>query len=228
MREDRRGIRAVSSGRRPSLRGLRSNLEEYLGLFTVSLLVLLLIAVVAVFASVWPRYEEEFVAMGILGEGMRAEGYYPNGNSSLEVNSQVQWYIYLYNHRPAPSSVLIRVKVINSTVPSPNRTLRAPCPADSAFETTTVLRTNETRLIPYTWLVSEAFRSGDSLIVNKLVINGSDVYPNVSCGDGGGFRMIFELWTYDEASQGFRFGWEFKGEYYCVWNQMWFNVTLAT
>lgn len=205
-----------------------AGLKKYRSLLTVSLLVVLLIAVVAVFASVWPRYEEEFVAMGILGDGIMGEDYYPNGNTSLDVDIPVRWHLYLYNHRPVPSKVLIQVKVVNSTVPSPNRTLRAPCPADPVFNTTTVLGTNETRLMPYTWSVSEASRSGDSVTISRLVINGSQVDLNVLSGDSRGFRMIFELWTYDEASQDFRFGWEFKGEYYCVWNQMWFNVTLAT
>jgi len=221
-----RGVRAVGSGRLSSLGGLRSRLGEYRGLFAVSLLVVLLIAVVAVFAAVWPRYEEEFVAMGVLGEEGRAEGYYPNGDPSLAINSSVQWYLYLYNHRPAPSSVSVRVRVVNSTVPGPNRTLRAPCPAPAAFEVTTALGANETRLMPYTWRVSEASQSGDSTVINELVINGSRVGLNASSGDGRGFRMVLELWTYDEAYGAFRFGWESRGEYYCVWNQVWFNVTL--
>lgn len=216
----------VGSGRRPSLGWLRSWLGEYRGLVTVSLLVVLLIGVVAVFAAVWPRYEEEFVALGVLGEGGKAEGYYPNGNSSLGIDSPVRWYLYLYNHRPAPSSVSVRVKVVNSTVPGPNRTLRVPCPAPVAFESTLVLGENETRLMPYTWRVSGASRSGGSIVLSELVINGSRVSLDVSSGDGRGFRMVLELWTYDEASEGFRFGWESKGEYYCVWNQVWFNVTL--
>lgn len=53
---------AVGSRRLPSPGWLRSRLGEYRGLVTVSLLVVLLVAVVAVFAAVWPRYEE-FVAL---------------------------------------------------------------------------------------------------------------------------------------------------------------------
>ena len=39
------------------------------------------------------------------------------------------------------------------------------------------------------------------------------------------YKVVLELWVYDEELGDFRFGWGQGDEMRCVWNQIWFNVT---
>jgi hypothetical protein len=48
-----------------------------------------LILAVAVLSAFWPKYEERLFELDLLGKNKRAEDYYPNDNSTLELASQV-------------------------------------------------------------------------------------------------------------------------------------------
>ena len=201
-------------------------LKEYRTVFVISGLILMLIVTVAVISAFWPKYEERFFAMGILDGNKRAEHYYPNGDPNIGVESLVRWYVYIYNHMGSAQNVLIRVKLLNSTLQGPDTSKRMPSPFPAFFEFRRELDVNETQLLPFFWHISEAVWHGDSVLITKLVVNDATLGANASALSGYSFRMVFELWIYDEASGTFGFTWRSKEETYCVWNQMWFNATL--
>jgi len=52
------------------------------------------------------------------------------------------------------------------------------------------------------------------------------VAVNASALVGSRFRLVFELWVYDQSLGDYRFFWASKGELYSASIYMWFNITL--
>ncbi|MEM3704240.1 MAG: hypothetical protein QXX79_07490, partial [Candidatus Bathyarchaeia archaeon] len=122
-------------------------------IFIIGALVLFLIIVVAVLSAFWPKYEERFFELGLLGKDRKAEGYYPNDNSTLEVGSQILWYIYVHNHMGSAQSVSVRVKLLNSTMEAPDDRKNKPSPYPSFIEFPLFLSVDETVFVLFSWSV---------------------------------------------------------------------------
>ena len=195
-------------------------------LFFVSVCMVLMLGVFGPFVMAYfPRGEERFFALAVLGEEGMAEKYYPDDDSNVSVGENVHWILYLYNHMGEAQYVAVRVKLLNSTTPTANSTSCAPSPAPVVYEIRDVLLNNETRLYPFTWSTEEVGWIGDFVGINLLSVNGDLVEVDVCSRDGVDFRFVFELWVFDEKSDDFRFGWSYGDESRCVWNQIWFNAT---
>ena len=50
-----------------------------------------IIIVIAILSTAFPKNQEPFIAMGLLGKYGRADNYYPNNSSTITVGTQVQW-----------------------------------------------------------------------------------------------------------------------------------------
>ena len=146
-------------------------------------LVLLLIVFVALISALWPRSEERFIELGLLGKDQKAEGYFVNDNPTLEVGSQVNWYIYLHNHMGSEQYASVRIKLLNSTMEVPNDQEHKPSPYASITEFPVHFAVNDTELIPFSWDVSDAVYQNDSIVIEHLVVNGQTVDVNVSASD---------------------------------------------
>ena len=167
------------------------------------------------------------MALAVLGEEGMAENYYPGDDPDLEVGEEVHWTLYLYNHIGEARYVAVRVKLLNSTMLAPNSTSCTPSAAPVVYETRRVLLDNETLLYPLDWGLLEVGGEGDLISIEGLMINGGSLQTGVEAVHGYNFRVVLELWVYEEASEGFIFGWGSGEESRCAWNQIWFNVTSA-
>jgi len=206
-----------------------SRFREYQSFFTICVLVLILIVAVAVVSAFWPKYEERFFELGLLGEGKKAEDYYPSNDPNIGNDTSVRWYIYVHNHMGSAQNVLIRAKLLNSTLQGPDTSERRPSERGAFFEFPLALTTDETLLLPFFWRISEVIPRGDSIVITRLVVNNASLdlnkmNLNISAVSGYSFRMVFELWVYNEVSGDFEFSWKSKQESYCAWSQMWFKV----
>ena len=194
--------------------------------FTVLLTIgAMVLASVYIIVQLRPKYQERFIAMGILGTNRRAEDYYPGNGMSMKVGDQVHWYIYIYNHWDEANEVSILVKFLNSTMPPPDNLEDEPSPVQPVFEITVVLDENETRLMPFFWHVQDAEFGENMTVISRLTINDETVALNVSGERGSLFRIVFELWLFNEKKEIFEYGWHFRDAHYSVWNGMWFNLT---
>ena len=206
------------------------NLEDYKTLFVSITLIAILAASTPLIGMLigmfLPQQEEPFLAMATLGEGGMADKYYPGGDPNIRVESPVRWYIYLYNHMGCAQYVAVRVKLLNSVLPGPDSASCSPSPTPAFFELRYVLIKNETRVSPLFWRVSEATQGENVVSITELVVNNMTVGLDATASDGYNFRMVLELWVYDDASDGLRFGWRSGQKYRCAWNQIWFNVTM--
>ena len=169
---------------------------------------------------------EQFFAMWILGSSGLAENYYPNNNSTLVQGKQLNWTLGVYNHMGDLEYVVVRVKLLNSTLASPNELTGTPSPVDEIFEFSRILVDNETWSIPFVWRILNITQQGQSLLVTGLSINQTSLIGNLgSATSGVNFRLVFELWSYDVNSSNSTFSWNAQGTTHSVWTQIWFNAT---
>ena len=180
------------------------------------------------YASLNPPPSEQFFAMWILGARGLAENYYPNDNSTLSADEQVKWTLGVYNHMSGLEYVVVRVKLLNATMPGPDELNGTPSPASPIFEFTRVLVDNETWTIPFTWAILNMKMTDGSLSITGLAINQTPVKGQLGTAVlGHNFRFVFELWSYDENTQNLIFSWNGSDTPHLVWTQIWFNATLT-
>lgn len=175
-----------------------------------------------------PPPSEQFYAMYVLGSKGLAEHYYPNDNPNLSVDEPVKWTIGIYNHMGSLQYVVVRVKLLNSTLPSPDELTATPSSVTPLFEFTRVLVDNETWSIPFVWKVlsvspgpREVLITGMS--INQIVLSGT----LVKATQANNYRFVFELWFYDRTANDLVFSWRTQNAQHSVWTQIWFNVTSA-
>jgi len=177
-----------------------------------------------ILSSLWPKYEERFIAMGILGKNMKAEDYYSGNDSRIKVGDKIQWYIYLYNHWDKTQNISILIKVLNSTMPAPDDLRDEPSPIPPIWEIRLILDENETKIVPFFWYIKDVEIQENMTIIKELVINDNPVSLNIYGENTTRFRLIFELWILNEETGKYEYGWDSKGVHYCVWNGMWFQT----
>jgi len=202
--------------------------REHKPIFMIGALVLFSILAIAVVSAFWPRYEERFFELGLLGKDKRAEGYYPNNNSTLEVGSPILWHIYVHNHMGSAQNVSVRVKLLNSTMEAPNDREHKPSPYPFFTEFPLSLSVDETILVPFSWSILEAVSQNNSIIIKRLTVNDKTVEVDIPAFSDNSFRMVFELWVYDQSSHEYKFGWGSENEFYSASIYMWFRVVLIT
>ena len=202
------------------------SLDDWRLVFVCVCLVLVLAACAPVVMAFLRIREEKFFALAVLGEEGMAEHYYPGDDPDIDVGEEAHWTIYLYNHMGEVQYVAVRVKLLNSTTLAPNSTSCIPSPAPVVYDVRRVIFDNETWLHLVTWSIKEVGLVGDFLNIYLLSMNGAYFETNVVARDGYNFRIVLELWVYDESLNDFQFGWNYDDEMHCAWNQVWFNVTL--
>jgi hypothetical protein len=173
-----------------------------------------------------PPPSEQFYAMYILGSNGLAEHYYPSDNSNLTVGEPVNWTIGVYNHMGSLQYVVVRVKLLNSTLRSPDELSGTPSSVAPVAEFVRVLVSNETWTMPFLWKLLGVRSSAGRILITGISINQvtftGDLAEAVS---GINYRLVFELWFYDIATNGLVFSWRAQSGSHSVWTQIWFNVT---
>jgi hypothetical protein len=173
-----------------------------------------------------PAPSEQFYAMYILGSNGLAEHYYPNDNPNLTVGEPVNWTIGVYNHMGSLQYVVVSVKLLNSTLRSPDELSGTPSSVAPVTEYVRVLVNNETWTMPFVWKLLGVRSSVGRILITGISINQvtftGDLVEAVS---GINYRLVFELWFYDITTNGLVFSWHTQSGPHSVWTQIWFNVT---
>ena len=201
------------------------SLQEYKPIIIIGLLISLLIASVYVISLYWPKYEEYFFELALLGRDERAEDYFPDDNSTIQIGTPISWHVYIHNHMGAEEKVVIRVKILNSTMPAPDDREHLPSSEPSFFEIPVSMSVDETVLVPFNWSVVDS-EYKNATIIRGLVVNRKSFEVDVSSFSDGVFRIVFELWVYDQELNEYVFGWYSKGEFYSASIYMWFELHL--
>lgn len=193
-----------------------------------ALIIGVLISSVA-YVTLFPFTSQPYFAMWVLGSNGLAENYYPGNNPNVRIGEQINWTIGVYNKMGALEYVVVRVKLLNSTMLSPDDSTATPSPAPTIYEFRHVLLNNETWMAPFLWRVSNLTTQGQSLAVSGILLNGAPYSGILAVAVGGlNFRFVLELWFYDVQTNQLKYSWQYGSAQYSVWNQVWFNATLGS
>ena len=190
-------------------------------------LVLLLIIAIALISAFWPKAEQQFIELGLLGKDGTATEYYSNDNPTITSGTQINWFIYTHNQMSGSQYITVKVKLLNSAMQAPNDNENEPSPYASIDEFPVFLHVNGTQLIPFSWSILDAVSQNDSIVINSLLINGQTVNVNPSVASTSSFCMVFELWVYNQSSQEYSFGWDSGNGIHSASVTMWFNMNLS-
>ena len=168
--------------------------------------------------------EEPFFALGLLGNEGLAEQYYPGTEPIIYVNSPIRWNIHIYNHMGKAQQIKIKIKLMESNIPSPNATTCTPSPIIEIYEIRKILQNNETLMIPYEWTIREVLKINNSLPFLLMDINEDTINIDMNLDKEKTLKMVFELWVYDKDIDDFTFGWTVRGETHCAWNHIYFDL----
>jgi hypothetical protein len=178
------------------------------------------------YTVLYPPASEQFFAMYILGSTGLAEHYYPNDNPGITIGEPINWTIGIYNHMGSLQYVVVRVKLLNSTLPSPDEQKGTPSSVASLFEFARVLVDNETWSMPFVWQLLSVNSDPAGIQITGISINEVTVRGILARALlGFNYRLVFELWFYDIATNGLAFSWSTQNTQHSVWTQIWFNVT---
>lgn len=200
------------------------NIGNHKTLIMIGAIIAILVVAVSLISTFWPRYEMQFIELGLLGKDKLAKDYFLSDNSTVTLGTRVNWYIYLHNHIEGSQEVIIKVKLINSTMQVPNDEEHVPSPSASFTEMPLSLLDNETLIVPFSWSVTELSSQGDSIFLRQLSINNQSVNVDVSTLSKTFFQMVFELWVYNKSSQEYKFGWQSSQGYSSASLQIGFRV----
>lgn len=199
--------------------------EKGKSIIIVAASITVLILIVGLVSAFWPMYETEFIELGLLGKNQMADDYFPKENSTVSMNSQIDWYIYLYNHMATPQNVIVKVKLLNSTTDIPNDEEHRPSNAPSIIEIPISLSSNETRIAPFFWGITETTSIGNSLYLKQLRINNQIIEVDVSTPLNSFFRLVFEPWVFNSSTGEYQFGFEYGEEFSSISLHMGFRVS---
>ena len=131
-------------------------IKNYKFALIVGGLILLLIVAIALISSIWPVQEERFFELGLLGKNETADSYFANDNSVVGLGSSSSWFIYVHNHMGTPQTIIVKAKLLNSTMQMPNNQQNQPSDGISFANFPLTLLTNQTTLVPFTWSIADA------------------------------------------------------------------------
>jgi len=182
------------------------------------------------YVTLYPRPQEQFFASWVLGAQGTTADYYPNNNPTIGLRKEVTWTLGVYNHMGSLQYVVLRVKLLNSTMTAPNDTTDQPSQAATIFEFARVLVSNETWSIPFVWEIQNRTSTKNEVTITGLSINQTTLTGQLATANSGyDFRFIFEVWHYDATTSDLSFAWTTSdGQLHVVWTQIWFNATVTT
>jgi len=203
------------------------SISEFKPIIVLGVVLGSVIAFVYVVSLYWPRYEEYFFEFGLLGGEGKAEGYFPDDNSTISLGTPMSWQIYVHNHMGSEQEISIRAKILNSTMRAPDDREHLPSPEPSFVEVPVYLSVDETVLVPFSWSVLDTeYQNGT--VIRSLIVNGESVEVDAEAVSDDRFRIVFELWVYDQASEEYIFGWHSRDEFYSASIYMWFNLRISS
>ena len=161
---------------------------------------------------------EKFLSLGILGQNNQIEQYFPRNNPVIQINQNMNWSIYISNNYNEVKYLSIYVKLLNETSKAPNTIDSSPSISPIIYSRELIVLNGQEILLPFNWSLLKYEIEGEDIILNDLIIN-NDLISDLDI-KGNRFRLIFELWVFDENNKEFKFNWYNENNInHCSWNQ---------
>ena len=183
-------------------------LKEYRLIFTISSLILILVASIPAISLIIPTSigSEKFSEVWILGAERTAKDYPFN----ITNNDDNLVHVNIRNKMGHSNYYILYVKLRNATDPLPDRNRANPSSVPSLYEYRSFLKNEEIVEIPITFSFSDVSYSEEKCQVDRLIINGHifDVSKSAMWNEtkkGYYFQLLFELWIFEEQSSNFEY-----------------------
>jgi hypothetical protein len=160
-----------------------------------------------VISTIWPKQEEQFFELGLLNSEKKTNGYFTYDNSTITINATTSWYIYLSNHMSTDQKVVIRIKLLNSTNKLPDDKLHQSSPSSTLYEIPILLYKGQTINLPFQWSISKTKYQDGTINIENIIINGDTANVNATSTNSR-FRIVFELWVYNNTIGDYVYGWD--------------------
>jgi uncharacterized membrane protein len=164
---------------------------------------------------------QAFIGFGIFSSNGSLSNYYQNsGEPNVTIGQTLNWTLQIANHVGRIQMAEIVVRMGNLTTIQPTAT--GPANAPDIEESIVAVPNNENSTVNFDWKIIAVSHPG-RLTYLTLEINGKQVKPPVGAASGQGFRFIFELWTLEEVSGSFQYGYPGDNGRVGNWLMLWFN-----
>jgi hypothetical protein len=200
-------------------------------LFLATFASLLVITVSIVYVASQPWSDQKFIALSTVGSSMKADNYYPSGNSTVKPEDLVQWYINLDNHMGQSQFVSLRMYLLNSTQsPSFAENSTSEGAIGQIYESQFLLDNNAKVILPINWTINKITTQNQTIEIDNLQVNGRNVRgeSNMFSSNGGNFRVEVVVFTYDSTMKEFvplKNSNDVNGNN-ITWNQVWFKLSV--
>ena len=164
---------------------------------------------------------QQFIAWGVFSPSGTLSNYFSGAEANVTVGKTLNWHFAIANEMGSIQYIRVVYRLGNNTSANPNAT----SPAGSVLQlgSSEIFVPNaRTALLNFTWSITSNSSQGRLVFIN-LNINGQPISPSVGAVGGQRFRFLFELWTYDVASNSFEYGYKGPGSWIGSPLQVWFN-----
>jgi len=183
----------------------------------------------AAFYILSPRPHQPFLAFGVFSPEGVLSGFSSGTNMNVTINQVLNWHLVVTNEMGSVQYVRIVYRLGNSSTAAPTSVepSTAACISElltpNCLETYVFIAPGREADPVFTWSVqSENVTVGVTRL--HLLVNGQQFSSSVGALNGRNFRFIFELWTFDQASNSFQYGWQGSFSRVGTWLQVWFNA----
>jgi hypothetical protein len=194
-----------------------------------SLFLILFVSLTAIFSSVTfyamsAKPSQSFVGFGVYSQ-RGLQGYIPNSNLSVPMGQTLNWTFEVTNRMNKPEFIMVITRIGNSTTLTPNATTPSTTLPELG-RTERFINDGATSRINFTWTIVSSYQNAGLVYLN-VSINGQSTLSSAPVGtkQGGYFRLIFELWTFDPISGSFQYGYPGLSSQVGSWLQVWFKTS---
>jgi hypothetical protein len=207
----------------PKLRPSSSNgSSNYVPYLAISMIIIFGIIVAVNFPFV--NNQDKFVNFGVLDRIYNINGYFPNLNNTVPINTTLNWYLYLGNNMHEVTKVRIDVKIVDSVELLPNSITGTSSPVSSIWSNYTILEDNQKISRAFNWSINKVSTQGNITYIDEMTINNVTIPLHVSIDTNANPRIVFELYIYNSKEETYSFQWESSGVKRCSWCQVLFTL----
>ena len=168
-----------------------------------------------------PPPAQQFIAWGIFSPSGTLSNYFSGSETNVTVGKILNWHMAITNQMGSVQYVQVVYRIGNASSTNPNATTPAKSIPQLGNSSIFILK-SQTALLNFTWSIDSKNPRGEMIFLN-MTVNGARVSPPVGAVAGQKFRFLFELWTFDVASNSFQYGYKGQNSWVGLPLEVWFN-----
>ncbi|XES78276.1 MAG: DUF1616 domain-containing protein [Candidatus Bathyarchaeia archaeon] len=169
-----------------------------IGLFSVGLIGILLLASPVLSNVIHLPPEEQFSELYLLGPNQKAQDYPYN----IDSGQNYSIYIGVGNRLGSAAYYAVNLKLLNETDSLPNATVSSPSPLQSLYTYQFLLPKNQSVELPLAFSFSGVYERENQSSIRSMSINNNNIEVNKAAiwnsnSTAFTYRLLVELWAYN-------------------------------